>query len=98
MEGRKYGIGLILATQALGINFTNSQQKLLLQSGIQLYFRPAENEIKDVAKILGGTEVAAYTMLLSRLDIGECVALGPVQIGETGTMTTSNPTRIKITV
>ena len=98
VEGRKYGVGLILATQALGINFTNSQQRLLLQSGIQLYFRPAENEIREVAKILGGTEIAAYTMLLSRLEVGECVALGPVQIGETGTMMTSNPTRIKISI
>ena len=98
VEGRKYGIGLILATQALGINFTNSQQKLLLQSGIQLYFKPAENEIRDVAKILGGTEIAAYSMLLSRLDIGECVALGPIQIGETGTLVSSSPTKLKITV
>ena len=98
VEGRKYGVGLILATQALGINFTNSQQKLLLQSGIQLYFKPAENEIRDVAKILGGTEIAAYTMLLSRLDVGECIALGPIQIGETGTIMTSSPTKIKISL
>lgn len=98
VEGRKYGIGLILATQALGINFSNSQQRLLLQSGVQLYFKPAENEIRDVAKILGGTEIAAYTMLLARLDIGECVALGPIQLGEAGTLVSSSPTKIKITI
>ena len=98
VEGRKYGIGLLLATQGLGISFTNSQQRLLLQAGIQLYFKPGENEIRDVARILGANDIASYAMLLHRLKIGECVAMGPIQVGEKGHLTTGRPTVVTITI
>lgn len=98
VEGRKYGVGMLLATQGLGIAFTNAQQRLLLQAGIQLYFKPGENEIRDVAKILGANDIASYAMLLHRLKIGECVAMGPLQIGENGHLMSGRPAMVKITV
>ena len=51
-EGRKFNINLILATQLVTFNSTNQTQRKMLQSGLMLYFQPADSDMSMTAKMI----------------------------------------------
>lgn len=78
-EGRKFGLSLILATQTLS-NLKGEERDRLFQASHKLFFKPAETEVKEYARILeqGSYEKAeTWIARLNKLNRGECYSLGP---------------------
>jgi len=78
-EGRKFGISLILATQTLS-NLHVEERDRLFQAAHKLFFKPAETEIKEYARILEnaqGEKTDVWIERLAALNKGECYSLGP---------------------
>ena len=97
-EGRKFGLALVLATQTLS-NLSTDQQARLFQAGHKLFFKPAETEMKEYAKVLeNATSEPAKIWIerLSKLNKGECYSLGP-SLGDDGTLKPKVAVKIKIT-
>ena len=78
-EGRKFGMGLIAATQS----FSGVKQSLstLNQAACKLYFRPADNEMAECGKLLHDLDssfsASEWKEQLARLKRGECYFIGP---------------------
>lgn len=78
-EGRKFGMGLIAATQS----FSGVKQSLstLNQAACKLYFRPADNEMAECGKQLHDLDTSfsasEWKEQLARLKRGECYFIGP---------------------
>ena len=97
-EGRKFGLALVLATQTLS-NLSNDQQARLFQAGHKLFFKPAETEMKEYAKVLeNATSEPAKIWVdrLSKLEKGECYSLGP-SLGDDGSFKPKFAAKIRIT-
>lgn len=83
-EGRKFGMGLIAATQS----FSGIKQALstLNQAAYKLYFRPADNEMAECGKQLHDVDssysASEWKEQLARLKRGECYIVGPVSAQE----------------
>lgn len=83
-EGRKFGIGLIAATQS----FSGIKQSLstLNQAAYKLYFRPADNEMAECGKQLHDVDstysATEWKEFLSHLKRGECYIVGPTTAHE----------------
>jgi DNA phosphorothioation-dependent restriction protein DptH len=79
-EGRKFGLSLILATQTLS-NLKPDERDRLFQASHKLFFKPAETEVREYAKIMeqsaGGRGIDGWIALLNGLNQGECYSLGP---------------------
>lgn len=79
-EGRKFGLALILATQTLS-NLKPDERDRLFQASHKLFFKPAETEVREYAKIMeqsaGGRGIDGWIARLNELDQGECYSLGP---------------------
>lgn len=77
-EGRKFGIGLIAATQSFA--GVKNAMSVLNQAACKLYFRPADNEMADCARQLhyadSSRDAREWKELLSRLGRGECYFVG----------------------
>lgn len=82
-EGRKFKTNLLLITQSLSMCFDSSEQKRLLQSGLQIYFRPPGNESRAVARLLAPDDVSNWQNLLRGLQIGEFIGNGPFLVNKT---------------
>jgi len=77
-EGRKFGICAILATQTI-CNLKKEHQSRLFQAGHKLFFKPAETEIREYAKILNSISldsVNGWAKCLNLLKKGECISIG----------------------
>lgn len=78
-EGRKFGISLVLATQTLS-NLKSDERDRLFQASHKLFFRPAETEVKEYARILeqsSAQKADTWIARLNKLNKGECYSLGP---------------------
>lgn len=75
-EGRRMGINLILATQMILQNTTNSVQQRISQCGLMLYFKPAANRIGLTAKMVSAVNENQWMRVLGELKVGEFVATG----------------------
>ncbi len=78
-EGRKFGLSLVLATQTLS-NLKTDERDRLFQASHKLFFKPAETEVKEYAKILeqaGIKKADIWISHLNNLNKGECFSLGP---------------------
>jgi DNA phosphorothioation-dependent restriction protein DptH len=78
-EGRKFGLSLILATQTLS-NLKADERDRLFQASHKLFFKPAETEVKEYARILeqGSNEKnETWIARLNKLNKGDCYSLGP---------------------
>lgn len=80
-EGRKFGINFLLAAQSL-MNFPREVHPLIAQTATRLYFRPASNEMKRVAREIDPEKTVTWNKILQSLKVGECIAVGELQIGE----------------
>ena len=98
-EGRKFGVSMILATQTIS-QFDKEQRSRLFQSTEKLFFKPVDTELKEFAQIL--TEVSPgrsrdeWVTELSKLNKGECWAIGPHRVIE-GRPMRRDPVKLKIT-
>lgn len=83
-EGRKFGMGLIAATQS----FSGVKQSLstLNQAACKLYFRPADNEMAECGKQLhdldSSLSASEWKERLARLKRGECFLVAPATAQE----------------
>ena len=78
-EGRKFGLSLILATQTLS-NLKQDERDRLFQASHKLFFKPAETEVKEYARILEQSTLKKANIWIShlnKLNKGECYWLGP---------------------
>jgi DNA phosphorothioation-dependent restriction protein DptH len=85
-EGRKFGLSMILATQTLR-NLREDARHRLFQASHKLFFRPAETEVQEYAKILEATVgegADLWRRRLTGLGKGECFSLGPSMNPQTG--------------
>ncbi|MCP4401945.1 MAG: ATP-binding protein [bacterium] len=98
-EGRKFGLSMILATQTLS-NLQSEERDRLFQASQKLFFKPAETEVREYAKILEHStheRLEIWIKRLSSLGKGECYAFGPSANPATGTLE-EKAFPIKITV
>lgn len=79
-EGRKKRLFLLLATQTLA-DVEQSNQVILNQAGTRLFFRPTEQEIGQIAKLLDAQHTMEMCSLLRGLQTGECIAKGKMCAG-----------------
>lgn len=79
-EGRKFGVNLVLATQTLSV-FPKEILAVVNQTASHLYFQPASNEIRKIARELGGEKAEEYRKILFHLKRGECLARGSFSVG-----------------
>jgi len=97
-EGRKFGVGMVLATQTIS-NFNKEQRSRLFQAGHKLFFKPAETERREFAQILvdvaGGRSRDEWIAELSKLGKGECWSIGPRRVA-TGGVIRRDPVKLKI--
>ncbi len=97
-EGRKFGVGMVLATQTIS-NFNKEQRSRLFQSGHKLFFKPAETERREFAQILvdvaGGRSRDEWISELSKLGKGECWSIGPRRMAAGGVIR-RDPVKLKI--
>lgn len=71
-EGRKYGIGIWLATQFIHDNFSSDVTHRLSQAATRIYFRPDEKELPYTSKDIDSQEKGWY-LILKNLGRGDCV-------------------------
>ena len=80
-EGRKFGLGLISATQTLS-NLDKDQQARLFQAGHKLFFAPNGPEANQYAELVmqvaGNGSKEEWKKKLMSLSKGECLSIGPV--------------------
>ncbi len=87
-EGRKFGLSLILATQTLS-NLKQDEKDRLFQASHKLFFKPAETEVKEYARILeqsSGEKAETWITRLNKLNKGECYSLGPFLNSQTAVL------------
>ncbi len=78
-EGRKFGLSMILATQTLS-NLHPEERDRLFQASQKLFFKPAETEVREYARVLEHStneKAELWIKRLSSLGKGECYAFGP---------------------
>ena len=80
-EGRKFGVQLLLTTQTTG-DFTGQDKAILSQTATHLYFKPSVYDIKKQAREIDGFSPEKWMKLLGNLRIGECIAVGSLEINE----------------
>ncbi|NVI09246.1 ATP-binding protein [Paraburkholderia youngii] len=97
-EGRKFGVGMILATQTIS-NFDKEERSRLFQCAQKLFFKPAETERKEFAQILADVSPTRsrdeWVIELGKLGKGECWAVGPHRIAE-GRPMRRDPIKLKV--
>lgn len=75
-EGRKYGIAIWSASQNFKSNFPPKIKELLMQSGVKLFFKPSDEEARDIAKLIDRRDAAFWEKTLKQLDCGDFVCIG----------------------
>lgn len=78
-EGRKFGVGLLMATQTLNV-FDKATRSVVNQAATHLYFRPEINDIRNTAKEIDPENIEKWMRTLRNLKIGEAVAVGEFTI------------------
>lgn len=74
-EGRKYGLGVWLASQFLS-DCSADEKDMLLQASNILLFRPTERDVKSVAMLLDCVHWKQKIGSLEKLDVGEVILKG----------------------
>ena len=74
-EGRKFGWSAWFATQSLKV-LKDEEVTRLSQSAFKLYFKPTDDEITKVAKLLDPTGDTNWTASVKSLQKGQCIVVG----------------------
>jgi DNA phosphorothioation-dependent restriction protein DptH len=97
-EGRKFGISLILATQTMS-NLKKDERDRMFNAEHKLFFRPADTELTEFAKIAAQSTQENYKDWIDKLQSlskGECFSIGKV-LKSDGVSLITRATKIKIT-
>lgn len=89
-EGRKFGLSLVLATQTMK-NLQGEKLSRLFQAGHKLFFRPADTELQQHAKLMVDAVEGSqqeWVKHLAGLTKGECYSVGPSLNSRTGKLET----------
>lgn len=87
-ESRKFGLEMILISQFIG-NYSKAQISALVQVGQKLFFRPAESELKFVAKLISTNHAKEWMGVLDNLSRGEAVYKGSYTLNDNETVHTN---------
>lgn len=79
-EIRKYGVNLVLATQTLTF-FSKKELAVINQAATKLFFQQSLTDVKKIAEIVEPGHYEKWRQTLSRLCIGQAVAVGELEIG-----------------
>lgn len=71
-EGRKYELSVWLATQFLG-NYDKESVDTLFQVGHKIFFRPTENDERNIADFIDQNKSNIWRKLLRELEVGEAI-------------------------
>ena len=78
-EARKYHLSLLLATQTISI-FSKKERAILNQAAVQLFFRQAKTDERQIAALIDETKKEKWEMALKHLHVGEAIAVGDIQV------------------
>lgn len=78
-EARKYGLSLLLATQTLSI-FNSTEMSAVGQTAVKLFFRPQDNEMRKIARLIDPSNVVGIEKLLRNLKRGQALTVGNFEI------------------
>ena len=77
-EARKYGLNLILATQSISV-FNRMQISTLNQCSTKLLFKPADNDLGGLLKMMNVNNKKVWTGVFKTLKKGQAVAVGSLE-------------------
>lgn len=78
-EARKYGVQIILATQTTA-SFSKEVSAALNQAAVQLFFRPANCDVKRIAEKISPENPDYWVIRIKQLQVGQAVAVGELCI------------------
>ncbi len=81
-EGRKFGVGVVLATQFISKKNAD-EMHTLLQSANLLIFHPDEHDVTFTAKVIDSVNFRLWIPLLKSLEIGQAILMGNYLINNT---------------
>lgn len=93
-EGRRFGMEVLLSTQFIS-NYSKEEKSTLLQVGHLLLFKPDEENLNDVVKLVDAVYPTGWKSLLSGLNRGEAVLTGKYSVGD-GRRILNTPVKVKI--
>lgn len=79
-EGRRHKLFLLLATQTL-VGVERCERVVLRQVGTNLFFKPTEEEYRQIARLIDAENVEQIACALQKLCVGECLAKGRFSAG-----------------
>ena len=79
-EGRRHKLFLVLATQTL-VGVERCERVILHQVGTNLFFKPTEEEYRQIARLIDAENVEQIVGALQKLCVGECIAKGRFSVG-----------------
>lgn len=82
-EARKYGIGLLLATQTLSV-FSRKELAAINQISTKLFFRQSMSDVKKSADLIDFKCREKWVYELERLHVGQAIAIGALEMGGHG--------------
>lgn len=78
-EGRKFGLTLLLTTQSLN-TFSNAELSMIKQAATHLCFRPVDNELTQIAKMIDPSKKEYWRSKLMGLKRGQCLGVGSLDV------------------
>ena len=93
-EGRKFGWSAWFATQSLKV-LKDEEVVRLSQSAFKLYFKPTDDEITKIAKLLDPTGDTNWTADVKGLQKGQCIVVGS-RTNSSGVFGTTQPTVVSV--
>ena len=79
LEGRKYNLNVVLATQQ-AFMAGRKLQKIVSGCGLKVYFHPDSEQIQAIAKEIAPMQTAKAVLSLNDLEIGEFIAFGALSV------------------
>lgn len=93
-EGRKFGWSAWFATQSLKV-LRDDEVTRLSQAAFKLYFKPTEDEIVKISKLLDPTGEYSWVADIKKLQKGQCIVAGDRQKAD-GTFGSTMPTVVSV--
>ena len=93
-EGRKFGWSSWFATQSLKV-LDNDEIIRLMQAAVKLYFKPTDDELKSIAKLIDPVNSNVWLSPIKNLTKGQCIMIGD-RIRNDGTFGNSEPISVSV--
>jgi len=93
-EGRKFGWSAWFATQSLKV-LKDEEVVRLSQAAFKLYFKPTDDEIPKIAKLLDPAGESNWTVDVKGLQKGQCIAVGS-RTNSNGVFGATQPTVVSV--